>query len=139
MNFDKATAILAGTLVMILGGKIIYNPKLYTFVYQRQFDLTGFNVPLGIAVIIFGAFFIWIDVIKPKKGNLICSKCEELFRWTESLEDKCPVNPHPVYISASSIPAPGANKKIIRLCTANRLKSGRSRAAFEYPRRPHTG
>jgi len=57
MNFDKATAILAGTLVMILGGKIIYNPKLYTFVYQRQFDLTGFNVPLGIAVIIFGAFF----------------------------------------------------------------------------------
>jgi hypothetical protein len=87
MNFNKATGILTGALCMILGVMIIHDPKMSLGFYQIK---SGFNVPVGIAVIILGAFFIWTDVIKPRKENLICPTCEELFRCTESLGDKCP-------------------------------------------------
>ncbi len=90
MSFKKASAIFTGVLVIFWGGMTIHHPKWYSFVYHREFDLTGFNIPIGIALIISGVVIIWIDVIRPRKDNLICPKCEELYRWKKSLGDKCP-------------------------------------------------
>jgi hypothetical protein len=90
MNLDKAGAILTAAIIIILGGKIIYHPRWYAWFRQREIDLTGFNVPFGIALVVMGFCILWIGVIKPRKENLICPKCEDLFRWSDTLGDKCP-------------------------------------------------
>ena len=50
---------MAGIALLILGIRILYDPHIYNFVYSHEFDFSGFNVPLGLAVAIGGIVFLW--------------------------------------------------------------------------------
>ena len=51
-------SFVAGIALLILGIRILYNPHIYNYVYKYEFDLTGFNIPLGLAVVIGGILFL---------------------------------------------------------------------------------
>jgi len=50
---------IAGIALLILGIRIMYDPRIYNYVYRHEFDLSGFNIPLGIAIIVTGLLFLW--------------------------------------------------------------------------------
>lgn len=54
MSFD-IQPFIAGVVVLIEGIHIVFNPNVYSPIHKYTWDLTGFNVPLGIA----GAWLIW--------------------------------------------------------------------------------
>jgi hypothetical protein len=54
--------VLLGGLLVFLGIKIIRDPKLYSAIYQYTIDFTGYNIPLGIFIILVGIGFIWTSV-----------------------------------------------------------------------------
>ena len=65
---DRLQILAFGGVAITMGMDIIENPVLYHWSkYVRPVDLTGFNVPLGIAWIIFGCWIIWTGMTKPKK------------------------------------------------------------------------
>jgi hypothetical protein len=51
-----------GILLIIFGSLIIYQPAFYDRLYGIYFDFTGYNIPLGIFIIIVGIGFIWTSV-----------------------------------------------------------------------------
>ena len=51
-----------GITLIIMGLLLICNPKFYHHIYEFYFDFTGYNIPLGIAMIILGVAFIWTEV-----------------------------------------------------------------------------
>ena len=54
--------VLLGISLIIFGALIIYNPVFYDRIYDYYFDLRGYNIPLGIAMIILGVAFIWTEI-----------------------------------------------------------------------------
>ncbi len=51
--------LFLGIVVILMGGRILYEPKFYSYKFQHDFDFTGYNIPLGIFMIVVGALFIW--------------------------------------------------------------------------------
>jgi hypothetical protein len=58
MNFQIGPFI-AGAFVFIEGVRIILNPKVYNWVYRYTWDLSGYNVSMGTAIAVAGAWLIW--------------------------------------------------------------------------------
>ncbi len=56
--------IVFGLLLIYFGIEISIDPKVYSPIYDFQFDFTGYNIPLGIAMIVLGVAFIWTEVKK---------------------------------------------------------------------------
>lgn len=52
-------SFIAGIALLMLGIRILYDPHIYNYVYRYELDLTGFNIPLGIAIIAGGILFLW--------------------------------------------------------------------------------
>ena len=61
---DRLGYIFLGLLLIYLGFEITLDPKVYNPIYDYHFDFTGYNIPLGIAMIILGVAFIWTEVKK---------------------------------------------------------------------------
>jgi hypothetical protein len=56
-----------GITFIIFGLIVITQPVLHgPLFYQYDFDLRGFNIPLGILMIIFGLGFIWTSLTSRK-------------------------------------------------------------------------
>lgn len=69
MSFEIGP-LIAGIALFLLGIRIVLNPKLYSIVYRYTWDLTGFNVPFGIAVAVAGTLLIWSAFTgKSKRGK----------------------------------------------------------------------
>lgn len=72
------------------------DPKVYDPTYRYTWDLTGYNMPFGIALIAVGLWFMWSAFFgKPIKdpwawGIQICPKCEQTFGKREIADGKCP-------------------------------------------------
>jgi hypothetical protein len=50
---------IAGIVVFIEGIHIVFNPEVYSPILKYTWDLTGYNVPFGIAVALAGAWLMW--------------------------------------------------------------------------------
>jgi len=59
--------IALGIVLILLGIKIVFRPVFYDYIFETYFDLRGYNIPLGIAMIIIGVAFVWTEVKKLKK------------------------------------------------------------------------
>ena len=83
------------SILLVLGGAcIVHDPKVYNPIYRYTWDLTGFNVPFGIALIAVGLCFMWSAFFgKPKDpwawGIQICPKCESGLLESEIANGKC--------------------------------------------------
>ena len=51
-----------GITLILMGIFIIIKPQFYHHIFEFQFDFTGYNIPLGIAMIVLGVAFIWTEV-----------------------------------------------------------------------------
>jgi hypothetical protein len=60
-------AIILGIILILLGIKVCYNPIFYDPLYQTTFDLRGYHIPLGIAMILSGIGFLWTSWTSRKK------------------------------------------------------------------------
>ena len=63
---ERIMFILLGGSLFILGFAIVVNPRFYDFIYNYYFDFTGYNIPLGIFIIVVGILFIWTSLKKRK-------------------------------------------------------------------------
>ncbi len=67
---NRIGGIIAGAMLVLLGFIIIRKPILYEPVVGAPYDLTGFNIPFGIAWIIVGGILIWVSWrIKSRNRN----------------------------------------------------------------------
>ncbi len=60
--------IFIGICLLIIGIMTIIHPKFYSYRYERYIDFTGYNIPLGVFMIVVGVLFIWTSFRK-KKGK----------------------------------------------------------------------
>jgi len=65
---NKLLNIFIGIFLIIIGSMTIVRPEFYSYRYERHIDFTGYNIPLGIFMIVVGGLFIWTSVRK-KKGS----------------------------------------------------------------------
>jgi hypothetical protein len=56
---NESGAYVASILMIFLGIMIIFKPVFYSRMYARYIDLSGFNIPLGVAFVIVGVIIIW--------------------------------------------------------------------------------
>lgn len=56
---NRIGPILFGLLVIILGTAITLDPTVYNPILEYSFDFAGYNIPLGIFMIIIGLGFVW--------------------------------------------------------------------------------
>lgn len=94
-RFLSGVKLIFGILTILQGSEIVRDPKVYSPIYRYTWDLTGYNVPFGMALIAVGVFFMWSAFFqKPKDpwawGIQICPKCELTFRKDEVPSGKCP-------------------------------------------------
>ena len=61
-------AILMGVILIFLGIKIIIHPRFYDF-KGEYFNLTGYNVPLGLFMVVLGILFIWTELRRKRKNK----------------------------------------------------------------------
>jgi hypothetical protein len=55
-----AITIVLGIPLLLLGIMIIRDPILHSpLLYQQDFDLRGYNIPLGILMILVGIGIVW--------------------------------------------------------------------------------
>jgi hypothetical protein len=59
--------LLFGAICVILGVKIIWKPVYYNKRLERVIDVSGYNIPLGCVMIIFGILFIYLQVRQGKR------------------------------------------------------------------------
>jgi hypothetical protein len=64
---NKFVFIFLGIVWGLFGILIIIDPKFYSWRYNYYFDFTGYNIPLGIFMIVVGGLFIWTSLRKKKK------------------------------------------------------------------------
>lgn len=63
-------SLVFGVVLSLWGVFVILYPKFYDWRFRRYFDFTGYNVPLGIFVIIVGVLFILTSIgRKYRKGR----------------------------------------------------------------------
>ncbi len=91
--FSIATVL--GVSLISLGIIVINNPKFTTARFQGVYiDLTGFNVPFGVAVIIFGLLFIFFELTKDRSKEidkyLVCPKCQTPYKKSKIQIYECP-------------------------------------------------
>jgi hypothetical protein len=58
----KFGGFLAGIAMVVAGIRIIYSPTYIEPVFGGLVDFNGYNLPFGIAFIVFGAYWIWIGL-----------------------------------------------------------------------------
>ncbi len=58
--------IILGIILILAGVKIMFHPR-FSDISGLNFDLTGYNMPLGIAMILIGMGFIWFSCKKKKR------------------------------------------------------------------------
>jgi hypothetical protein len=66
---DKVGPILAGVSLLLLGFGIIIHPTFYDRLLEFQFNFTGYNIPLGIFMIIVGVLLLWTTLRREKKSK----------------------------------------------------------------------
>jgi hypothetical protein len=59
---DRVGAFFAGIVAIAAGIRIIYSPRYIEPVFQAPVDFTGYNIPFGLALIVIGAYCIWIGL-----------------------------------------------------------------------------
>jgi hypothetical protein len=65
LNTIKYFVLAIGCI--ILGAKIIWNPVYYNKRLEQTIDVSGFNIPLGCALILFGVVLIYFQLTQGKK------------------------------------------------------------------------
>jgi len=79
-----------GSLLIFVGSLILFNPKVKRAFVLGYFDLTGFNIPFGVLVIVVGLVCIWLSLAtKAQPKHLICPKCQNVQTSLESETLKC--------------------------------------------------
>jgi hypothetical protein len=53
---------LLGLLSILLGGAIVLDPTVHNPILEYTIDFTGYNIPLGIFIILVGIGFIWTSL-----------------------------------------------------------------------------
>jgi hypothetical protein len=66
---EKIGPVLLGAILVVLGIGIIKKPRFYSYKFDYNFDFTGYNIPLGIFMIVIGGMFIWTSLRKKKKED----------------------------------------------------------------------
>ncbi len=64
---SKIPFLILGISWIIFGLGITIDPTFYDTRHHFYYDFAGYNVPLGIALIIVGIFCIWTSFKKKKK------------------------------------------------------------------------
>ena len=59
---DKITKLVLAIGCIILGTKVIWNPVYYNKRLGHIIDVSGFNLPLGCGLIIFGIILIYFQL-----------------------------------------------------------------------------
>lgn len=59
---EKVGGVFLGLVLIILGAMLIIQPVFYDRLMEYTFDLRGYNIPLGIFMVILGIGFIWTSV-----------------------------------------------------------------------------
>ena len=70
MKFDNLAFYLIGGTLSYAGISILINPLFHSPKYGITYNLTGVNLPIGIALILFGAYIIIVirlNAIKNKR------------------------------------------------------------------------
>jgi hypothetical protein len=65
--------LIAGCFSILVGVMISFQPVLYSQRLGHTFDFTGYNIPLGALLIIFGILASWFEIrkrIKQRKEKL---------------------------------------------------------------------
>lgn len=65
---EKIGSFLLAVGCIILGAKIIKTSVFYNYRLRQVINVTGFNIPLGCALILFGAVLIYLQ-IRRRKGK----------------------------------------------------------------------
>ncbi len=53
--------VLVSIVAFYFGVNIIIEPIWYSTKYMHQIDVSGFNIPLGLGFMLFGAIFLWSE------------------------------------------------------------------------------
>jgi predicted phage tail protein len=64
---DTILKLLFGVTCILLGAKVIRNPVFYNKQWGQLIDVSGFNIPLGCAFILFGIIFIYLELSSKKR------------------------------------------------------------------------
>jgi hypothetical protein len=64
---DKITKLVLAIGCILLGEKIIWNPIYYNKRLGHVIDVSGFNLPLGYSLIIFGIVLIFFQLRRNNK------------------------------------------------------------------------
>jgi hypothetical protein len=64
---DSIVKVLFGTVCIILGIKVIWKPVFFNKQWGQMIDVSGFNIPLGCGLIIFGILFIYFQLSQNKR------------------------------------------------------------------------
>ncbi|GAB7021811.1 hypothetical protein JCM12178A_03690 [Salidesulfovibrio brasiliensis] len=77
--------------IIAVGLRLLRDPIFCGGKFDYCTDLSGYNVPLGIVVIMYGAYALTADMLpNHKESLLLCPKCESTFRHSQTPDGKCP-------------------------------------------------
>jgi len=69
-KINKFLFRLMGAMFCIIGLSIIIEPKSYMAKVGFYIDFTGFNIPVGVGLIVLGMFIFGTTMIQPSKNKL---------------------------------------------------------------------
>ena len=68
-RIQKILGIITGILLIRFGYQLIQSPQIERTVSGYVIDTSGYNVPLGISVVILGALLIYVSIKSKKSCN----------------------------------------------------------------------
>lgn len=93
IKINRFLFIILGIVCGFLGISIIINPKFYSAKYSYYFDFTEIKWIVGGLCLLFAVLALWISFKRDSKFTdiqLICPKCEDVFKWNETQTQTCP-------------------------------------------------
>lgn len=64
---DKLINTILGGSLILFGAGICFDPVFYDSRHGMTIDLTGFNIPFGIFLVVIGSWLIWSTYKKKKQ------------------------------------------------------------------------
>lgn len=59
--------IVFGIILLIIGISIIISPRWYDWKFAREIDVSGYNILIGGACLVFGLYVFWYEYRKGKR------------------------------------------------------------------------
>ncbi|MDA8326795.1 MAG: hypothetical protein M0033_11335 [Nitrospiraceae bacterium] len=66
---NRLLNIAVGASLIIFGIIIMIHPRFYDSAYETYFDFTGYNIPLGLFMVVLGILFIWTELRRKRKNK----------------------------------------------------------------------